>query len=172
MMPQMSENEKRNIIIGCLCLVIMLMIVGYGALQTVLNINGTARVTTLWNILITDVDSRSTGSATNVTEPSFDDVTATFKTNLVLPGDQMEYDVTVSNKGNVNAVLNGINIEKSDNPAIIISTRGLTQGTTLAAGESKIFTVTVAYDSAVKKQPENTHSDLTITLNFVQEGSV
>ena len=41
----MSKSKKRNIIIGSLCAIVLLMAVGYAAFQTVLNIEGTSNIT-------------------------------------------------------------------------------------------------------------------------------
>jgi len=62
----MNESKKRNVIIGSLCAVLLLMVVGYAAFSTTLNINGTANISSTWNILITDIQTKNiVGSASN-----------------------------------------------------------------------------------------------------------
>ena len=69
----MSNNKKRNIIIGSLCAVVLLMAVGYAAFQTVLNIQGTSNITSSWNVKITNVTSKNiVGTASNNGDPSFE----------------------------------------------------------------------------------------------------
>jgi len=145
----MNETKKRNVIIGSLCAVLLLMVVGYAAFSTALNINGTANISSTWNILITDIQTKNiVGGATNAEAPTGEGtLTATFKTNLVK-----------------------ITKTDSNNPAIKFTTTGLTEGSTLAAGQSQTLTVKVEYDSTVTGQPESTTSDLKITLDYVQEG--
>ena len=170
----MNETKKRNVIIGSLCAVLLLMVVGYAAFSTTLNINGTANISSTWNILITDIQTKNiVGGATNAEEPTgLNTLTATFKTNLVSPGDSIEYDITVTNSGSLNATLEKITKTDSNNPAIKFTTTGLTEGSTLAAnGGTAVLTVKVEYDSTVTEQPESTTSDLTVTLDYVQEGT-
>ena len=98
----MSKSKKRNIIIGGLCAIVLLMAVGYAAFQTVLNIQGTSNITSSWNVKITNVTSKNIkGTASNNGDPSFENLSATFKTNLQAPGDSIEYDITVTNNGNL-----------------------------------------------------------------------
>ena len=169
----MTQKKKNNIIIGSLCAVVLLMVVGYAAFATQLNITGTGKITSNWNILITDITTKNiVGGASNASDPTGKGtLTATFNTNLVSPGDSIEYDITVSNQGSINAVLSKINVTDSNNPAIKFTTTGLTEGDALNAGDSKVLTVKVEYDNAVTSQPENTKSELTITLDYVQEGT-
>jgi len=168
----MNETKKRNVIIGSLCAVLLLMVVGYAAFSTALKINGTANISSTWNILITDIQTKNiVGGASNAEAPTgVNTLTATFKTNLVSPGDSIEYDITVTNSGSLNATLEKITKTDSNNPAIKFTTTGLTEGSTLAAGQSQTLTVKVEYDSTVTGQPESTTSDLKITLDYVQEG--
>ncbi len=169
----MTQKKKNNIIIGSLCAVVLLMAVGYAAFSSILNIKGTTNISSNWKVLITNVESKNiVGAASNAEEPSWEDLTATFKTNLVSPGDSIEYDITVENRGNLNAVLEKITVSDSNNPAIKFTTSGLTEGDPLTAnGGTAKLTVKVEYDNAVTSQPNNLKSDLTVTLDYVQEGT-
>jgi len=170
-MRSYDRRKKNNIIIGTLCAVVLLMAVGYAAFQSVLNIKGTSNISSNWNILITNVTSKNIiGGASNVEDPKWENLTATFKTSLTAPGDSIEYDITVSNKGNLNATLDKITLSDPNNEAIIFTTSGLTEGDTLAAGQSTVLTVKVEYNKNITSQPESTEGTLDVTLDFVQEG--
>lgn len=165
----MSNNKKRNIIIGSLCAVVLLMAVGYAAFQTVLNIQGTSNITSSWGIKITNITSKNiVGTASNNGAPTFADLTATFKTNLQTPGDSIEYDITVSNEGTLNAKLDEITLSNTNNPAIKFTSSGMTKGDIITAGSTKILTVKVEYLASVTMQPENTSSTLTVDLDYSQ----
>ena len=166
----MSQKKKNNIILGSLCAVVLLMVVGYAAFQSVLNITGTSKVSSNWNILITNIETKNiVGGASNASDPTGKGtLTATFNTNLVSPGDSIEYDITVSNQGSLNAVLEKITVSDSNNPAIKFTTTGLTEGDPLNAGGSAVLTVKVEYDNAVTSQPANLKSELTVTLDYSQ----
>jgi len=165
----MTERRKRNIVIGALCGVLLLMTVGYAAFSSILNIKGTTNISSNWDIRITNVESKNVvGSASNAEEPEWDDLTATFKTNLEVPGDSIEYDVTVENKGTLNAKLDKINMTSSNNPAIKFTATGLTEGDKLSAGSSAILTVKVEYLTGVEVDNKNLSANLTVTLDYVQ----
>jgi len=165
----MTEKRKRNIIIGALCGVLLLMTVGYAAFSSILNIKGTTNISSNWDIRITNVESKNiVGSASNAQDPEWDNLTATFKTNLEVPGDSIEYDVTVENKGTLNAKLDKINMTASNNPAIKFTATGLTEGDKLNAGSSAILTVKVEYLTGVEVDNKNLSANLTVTLDYVQ----
>ena len=169
----MTQKKKNNIIIGSLCAVVLLMVVGYAAFQSVLNITGTSKVSSNWNILITDIQTKNiVGGASNASEPTGEgSLTATFNTNLVSPGDSLEYDITVTNSGTLNAVLEKITVSDTNNPAIKFTTSGIKEGDALNAGGSAVLTVKVEYDNNVTSQPDNLKSELKVTLDYVQEGT-
>ncbi|MCI9084548.1 MAG: hypothetical protein HFH46_02895, partial [Bacilli bacterium] len=165
--------KKNNIIIGSLCAVVLLMAVGYAAFSSILNIKGTSSISSNWNILITNVESKNiVGAATNAEDPSWEALTATFKTNLVSPGDSIEYDITIENRGNLNAVLEKITLTDSNNPAIKFTSSGLEEGSELNAGSSAILTVKVEYDNNVTSQPESTEGTFTVTLDYSQKDGI
>ena len=163
----MSKSKKRNIIIGSLCAIVLLMAVGSAAFQTVLNIEGTSNITSSWDIKITNVTSKNIkGTASNNGDPTWENLSATFKTNLQAPGDSIEYDITVTNNGNLNAKLDKYKLTDTNNEAIKFTQTGLTNGDVLTAGSTKTFTVKVEYLSIVSEQPSKVTSSLTITLDY------
>ena len=161
--------RQRNYIILGLCSILLVMAAGYAAFRTQLTINGTSNITSEFKVLITDIQSRNVvGRAENAEEPSHTETTATFKTNLYLPGDSITYDVTVENQGSIDAVLKTIQKSDSNNNAIIFETSGIQEGEVLKASESTKFSVTVSYNASTTSQPINITSDLEVTLNYEQ----
>ncbi|MCI9586084.1 MAG: hypothetical protein HFH45_05595, partial [Bacilli bacterium] len=51
----MRRNKKKKIVIISLIGILLLMTVGYAAFQTNLDIKGTSKVSSNWNVLITNV---------------------------------------------------------------------------------------------------------------------
>ena len=166
------NTRQRNYIILGLCSILLVMAAGYAAFRSQLTINGTSNISSEWKVLITDIQSSVlNGTPENSEEPSHTDTTATFKTNLVSPGDSMQYTVTVENRGSIDAVLKTLSKTDSNNQAIIFEITGIEQGDTLKAYESTTFNVTVTYNPEITNQPDNITSDLTITLDYVQAGT-
>ena len=173
----MNETKKRNIIIGSLCGILLLMVVGYAAFSTALNINGTSSISSNWDIKITSItEGTKIGSATTTVDESGNKkisgvgtLTASVEADLVSPGDSIEYDITVTNAGSLNAKLEKITLSESNNPAIKFETSGLTEGDTLTAnGGTATLKLKITYDSNVTSQPENTKGTISVTLDYVQ----
>ena len=174
----MSQKKKNNIIIGVLCAVVLLMVVGYAAFSSILNIKGTSSIGSNWDIAITAIDEKNiVGGATTATKENGDKkiegigtLTASFETNLVSPGDSIEYDITVTNRGSLDAKLDKITLSEPNSEAIIFTTSGLTEGTTLPANNgTAVLTVKVEYSNAVTSQPDKTIGNLTVTLDYLQD---
>ena len=173
-MRQRFNTRQRNYIILGLCSILLVMAAGYAAFRTQLTINGTSNITSDWKVLITDIQSKTlSGDATDAEAPSHTETTATFKTSLVSPGDSMQYDITVENRGDIDAVLESIDVKTSENEAILFETSGIKRGDKLLPEESDVLTVVVTYNPEVTDQPENLNSEVTVTLNYVQDdGSI
>ncbi len=168
-MSQRFNTRQRNYIFLGLCSILLVIAAGYAVFRTQLNINGTSNITNGFKVLITDIQSRNViGRAENAEEPSHTETTATFKTNLYLPGDSITYDVTVENQGSIDAVLKTIQKSDSNNNAIISETSGIQEGEVLKASESTVFSVTVSNNASTTSQPSNITSDLEVTLNYEQ----
>ena len=176
----MTEKKKRNIIIGLLCGVLLLMVVGYAAFNSVLKIKGTSNISSNWDIKITNITAKNmTGTAKDIpydaenqTDGTRIDLenplSATFKTELETPGDSIEYDITVSNEGTINAKLETINLIDTNNGAIRFEARGLEEGDSLKTGENKILTVKVEYLNGAILDENNMSSTLKVELTFSQ----
>ncbi len=164
------NTRQRNYIILGLCSILLVMAAGYAAFSSRLTINGTSNITSEFKVLITDIQSSVlVGEATDAETPTHTETTATFKTNLVSPGDSMQYDITVENQGDIDAVLESIDVNTSDNAAILFEATGIKRGDKLLPDESDILTVTVTYNPDVTSQPENLNATVTVTLNYVQD---
>ena len=176
----MENKKKKNIVIIALCLMVVFISVGYAALSQTLIINGTGNVSGNWNIEIIDISVSNNGNAktptaTNVSAAvdNSDKTRASFQAQLLQPGDYITYDVTVKNKGTIDAYLSSITLTPDHNDFITFTTTANTYlNTTLAAKDQITFTVTAAFPhKANDTMPEN-NSDKTLTavltLNYVQ----
>ena len=148
------------------------MAVGYAAFSSQLKISGTSSVTSSWDVEITNIESTNViGSATNGSAPTYTKTTATFNTNLVSPGDSITYDVTVENKGSIDATLKTITKTDTNNSAILFETSGIKEGDSLLVGAKAHMFVKVTYNQTITSQPKNLTSTLKVTLDYVQKTS-
>lgn len=161
-------HKNKVLIISLVLCLFAILAVGYAAFSTMLTINGTSNITSSWQVEITNATIKEVSGAQNVANPIVSPEAVTFNTDLVSPGDYVIYEVTVSNEGSIDAKLNKITKTDTNNPAIIFSVDGITEGETLTHETSKTFTVTVSYNNAVTSQPDITTSTLTVLLDYVQ----
>ena len=167
-MRRKFNSTQRNYIIAGLCMILVIMGVGYAAFQSQLKISGTSNITSNWNVKITDIQSKVvSGTPSNISEPTHTNTTATFKTKLVLPNDTMQYDITVSNEGDIDAKLDKITVPESNNTAIGFEVTGIREGALLKVGNTALLTVIVKYNN-VTEQPEDLTADLKVTLDYSQ----
>ncbi len=148
------------------------MTVGYAAFSTQLKITGNASITSNWDVQITGISNGTpTGSAENAINPTYDILTANMEVNLYSPGDSMTYEITIQNKGTIDATLSKITKTDTNNPAILFETSGVEEGDDLLAGETTKMTVKITYNPDITGQPDNLTSELNVTLTYEQKSS-
>jgi uncharacterized repeat protein (TIGR01451 family) len=172
-------KDNKNLIIAILLAAVLVMSVGYAALSTSLQVGGTATIATnaKWDVEITGITVKSTTGNVTPGTPTFTATTATFNTTLAQPGDSATYEVTIENKGTIDAtyssVTRAIEAATGDNSVkgvIVYSDTepGTAGSTVLAAGESKTATITVKFDDSATTVDAGTSRTATYTYQFVQ----
>ena len=162
------ERKRRQKIIFSLLLVLLLMVSGYAAFQSRLDIKGSTKVTSNWEVLITNVTSGSpSGNAENskdengnVILPTWDNLSASMSADLYEAGDSMEYIVTITNRGNLDATLDEVIKTDSSNSAVLITYSGYAEGQKLYKNSSLDIKVKISYN------PEYSGGEATGTSNI------
>ena len=166
----MRDRKKRNIIIGALCCLLVFMGIGYAILSQTLNISGIANMKGNWNVKITNMELLSenkTGRAVEVSH-SFTDTTATFTADLYMPGDSIEYRVTVENQGNIDAVLKSITPTTTNKSEGIKFSHSEIDNTVLTAGKTITFTMKVEFLEDATSIPKVENVKYNLELVYVQ----
>lgn len=171
----MNTKKKKNILIIALVAVILLMATAFAVLSQQLNITGnTTLQSSTWQVEITGITVASkSGSAVSSGE-TFTLTSASFNTELSLLGDSVTYNVTVENKGTIDATLQSVTSNIADLVAaqeyIKYTLTGATVDSTLAAGATTTVGVVVTYDANATSVPAAPiNQSLNITLNYVQQ---
>lgn len=172
-MHRRFNRTQRNYIIAGLCMILVIMGVGYAAFASQLKINGTSSVTGNFLVKITSITPTDiVGNAEDKPEvTTHTDTTATFGTSLQSPGDSITYNIVIENQGNIDAVLKTINKTDATNSAILFETSGVKEGDELLHGETATMKVKVTYNPNVTSQPESLESTLNMTLDYAQVGT-
>ena len=166
----MRDRKKRNIIIGALCCLLVFMGIGYAILSQTLNISGIANMKGNWNVKITNMELLSenkTGRAEEVSH-SFTDTTATFTADLYMPGDSIEYRVTVENQGNIDALLKSITPTTTNKSKGIKFSHSEIDNTVLTAGKTITFTMKVEFLEDATSIPKVDNVKYNLELVYVQ----
>ena len=162
------ERKRRQKIIFSLLLALLLMVSGYAAFQSRFDIKGTTKVTSNWEVIITNVSSGTpSGNAENskdengnVILPTWDNLSASMSADLYETGDSMEYIVTITNRGNLDATLDEIIKTYSSNSAVIITYSGYAEGQKLYKNSSLDIKVKIS------NNPEYSRGEATGTSNI------
>ena len=162
--------KEKKIIIGVMCALICIMGVAYAAFATNLVINGTASIESTWSVVFTKIEEVSKTSGVTITEvPTASGTTATFNVDLKSPGDKIEYQITVSNQGSLDAIIDDIVASELGSDAIKFSISGISKGDKLAKSASTTFNIVIEYNNNITSQPSITDNTLTISVNYVQD---
>ena len=191
------KTHNKNMLIGGLLAIVLVMAIGYAAFATSLNITSTSSITTTWDVEITGIELfASRGATDNAGSPTYNNsngLTATFNTNLTSPGDYATYKIEVTNKGSLNAVLSSITGPTSNNNDITFylnknqNNQDITDTDRMIAandilnpqGDSNNLDVGYVYVTVLYRDYEGQTSPTgaaatataTVTLNFTQSNS-
>ena len=167
-----SSVRRKNIILVILMVMVVGMTIGYSALSSYLKINGTSNITSDFKVVFTDIQEGTMNGATTVKKEITAPTTATFQVNLEKPGSSAEYNVTVQNKGKLDAYLESIEgIDEANEKAptdITFKISGITRYSKLQVNQSITFKVIVTFDESATSLPEES-KQLTLKLNFSQD---
>ncbi len=167
----MLNRKKQKIIIVSLCALIIGMVVGYASLNQLLNINGVSGISGDFKIEFTKIEENTMVNATTITKGGVGSTTANFTVDLEKPGSSALYDLTVENKGTLDAVLTSIEgLDESnlkDPVDIIYTVTGIKEGDSLNTGAQKKFQVQVTWKASATSIP-TTSKSLILKLNYEQ----
>ena len=173
----MSKSNKKNLIIGGLLAIVLIMAVGYAAFATNLNINGSSAITSNWDVHIKDngVNAKNATSGAESTKArKVDALTGEFACTLQVPGtSSIEYDIEVENLGSFDAVLDTVTISGTTEAvsAVVTESSSLKQGDTITKnGGTDTLTIKVSLND-ISSLPDVTTIDITVKLDFSQATS-
>ena len=162
--------REKKIIIGVMCSLICIMAIAFAAFSTTLNINGTSSIESNWKVVFTNIQELSKTSGVTINSaPTASGTTATFDVDLQKPGDEIEYQITVENKGTLDAIIESIEASETGSDAIKFEISNIRIGDKLAKKTSTTFNIKISYDESITSQPEVTNNTLTVSIDYVQD---
>jgi len=164
------DNKTQNRIIVMMLIVVSIMLVAVTALalrgkimqpsDNIQDVN--------WKIEFTNIkEIGKKGLATSLSLPEFVASYLSFDVSFKAPGDELLYEVEVSNLGTIDAVLEGYTYNTTDEDDIVYEIIGINQNDALDSGNKITFTIKVSYskDATVVR---DFNKSISMYFNFVQ----
>ena len=170
-MRSIRGRKRRNIVIANLLCILLLMTIGYSAFSSKLDIKGSSMVTSKWDIEITNLLVKQELGEAKDKMHSYDKLSADMEADFYLPGDEITYEVTVSNLGSLDAVLDSIKINMDSQDVIQFKVNGIMSGDVLKQGESTKFDVIMKYNENITTLPDLESINFEMNLNYLQNGN-
>lgn len=165
------KTKKKNLLLVILLLLILVVARGYALMSQQLKIEGTANITSDWDVKITAIEEGTLKNATTNGTLTHDGTTAKFAVDLEKPGASATYQVTVANEGSIDAVLKGVDgIDEANaaEPTRVTFAINANEEDILNKGTTKTYTVTVTWDAEDTAIPDTLTKKAIITLNYEQ----
>ena len=91
-------RDKKKLVIGALCTLIMIMAVGYALLAQQLQITGSTGITSKWDIEITNIEEIETKGSGYTHSTNYTATTASFDVGLIHTGDSVTYKIEITKR--------------------------------------------------------------------------
>lgn len=167
----MVDKKKKKMVITTLVCVLVFIAVGYALLTQAIKVGVEGTLNGVWDVYISDIKLKnSTGRAQEVNPASVSNkVNANFEVDLYMPGDSVEYEVTVKNDGNIDATLRTVTTNATNTNEDIRFTHTIKQGEVLKKESETKFTFKIVFDERATTLPTNSDPiEVTMKLNYLQ----
>ena len=188
----MSKYQKKNLLIGGLLAIVVLMGIAYAAFASNLTITGTGSVSSNWCIGFDSTrtsDYQATAGISGGTVPtgsmafSGDSCGSNYKTTASLnasfkqPGDKVEYTLTIGNKGTLAAAIESITVDSQSVTSDTTITKGnikyiieMPESTSLAVNATTTMKVTAMFQNDTEvTSSTNEQQTISVSINAVQD---
>lgn len=167
----MVDKKKKKMVITTLACFLVFIAVGYALLTQAIKVGLEGTLNGVWDVYISDIKLKnSTGRAQEVNPASVSNkVNANFEVDLYMPGDSVEYEVTVKNDGNIDATLRTVTTNATNTNEDIRFTHTIKQGEVLKKESETKFTFKIVFDERATTLPTNSDPiEVTMKLDYLQ----
>ena len=182
------EGKHKNALIGALLAVVFVMAVGYAAFAQQLTINGSAEITSNWDVKY-DASAASSGvgtagvtggqTPTGTISYGNDDHNANISATLYQPGDKVTFTLTVKNYGTIPATVGAPSIEmvgdEDANGEDLVVRKGNIQftvtpasGATMQQNGTDTIKVVAEFVAGATSVGDTTSAEMTVTMTASQ----
>ena len=184
------ESKHKNILIGALLAVVFVMAVGYAAFAQQLTINGSAEITSTWDVKYDSTKTEATpgvvdavagfaGGTTPKGTVSYDndDHNANVRATLYQPGDTVTFTLTIKNYGTIPATVGTPTVEMTGDQDVqpLVARKGNIQftvtpaaTTTMNQNDTVTMKVKAEFISSATSVGTTTSASITVNMNASQ----
>lgn len=166
-MNNMRDRRKRNIVIGILCCLLVFMGVIYALLNQRLTLTSQQEMIGEWNIKITNIVPKTPFGRAKDISHSYTNTTANFEAELYMPGDSIEYEVTVENQGNIKGMVQSVT-PSTTNKSDSVKFSHTEIPNILSPGDVKTFTMKVEIPESSTTIPPVGKIKYSLTIVYAQ----
>ena len=167
----MVDKKKKKMVITTLVCVLVFIAVGYALLTQAIKVGVEGTLNGVWDVYISDIKLKNSTGRAQELNPAYvsNKVNANFEVDLYMPGDSVEYEVTVKNDGNIDATLRTITTNATNTNEDIRFTHTIKQGEVLKKESEAKFTFKIVFDERATTLPTNSDPiEVTMKLDYLQ----
>lgn len=167
----MVDKKKKKMVITTLVCVLVFIAVGYALLTQAIKVGVEGTLNGVWDVYISDIKLKNSTGRAQELNPAYvsNKVNANFEVDLYMPGDSVEYEVTVKNDGNIDATLRTIVTNATNTNEDIRFTHTIKQGEVLKKESETKFTFKIVFDERATTLPINSDPiEVTMKLDYLQ----
>lgn len=186
----MENSRQKNVLIGVLIAIVLVMAVGYAAFAQQLTINGSAKITSTWDVKYDATKTESEPGVVTVTTGfqggqaptgtvtyDNDDHNANISATLYQPGDTVVFTLTIKNNGTIPATIGNptVSMEGDEDGGALIARKGNIQftvtpadTTTLNQNDTVTMEVKAEFLSNAESVGATTNASIDVNMNASQ----
>ena len=167
----MVDKKKKKMVITTLVCVLVFIAVGYALLTQAIKVGVEGTLNGVWDVYISDIKLKNSTGRAQELNPAYvsNKVNANFEVDLYMPGDSVEYEVTVKNDGNIDATLRTVITNATNTNEDIRFTHTIKQGEVLKKESEAKFTFKIVFDERATTLPINSDPiEVTMKLDYLQ----
>ena len=167
----MVDKKKKKMVITTLVCVLVFIAVGYALLTQAIKVGVEGTLNGVWDVYISDIKLKNSTGRAQELNPAYvsNKVNANFEVDLYMPGDSVEYEVTVKNDGNIDATLRTVITNATNTNEDIRFTHTIKQGEVLKKESEAKFTFKIVFDERATTLPTNSDPiEVTMKLDYLQ----
>ena len=181
----MENSKHKNVLIGALIAVVLVMAVGYAAFAQQLTINGSAEITSTWDVAYQTTTTDGVGEAgfsggqTPTGSISYDNGNhnANISATLYQPGDKVTFTLTIVNNGTIPATIGNptVTMDGDEDEGTLVARKGNIQftvtpadTTTLNQNDTVTMEVKAEFLSNAESVGATTNASIDVNMNASQ----